>query len=522
MTEKSDYAEPIIESTQVKMTPGNESEERDESEKTESEGVEEVDVEDVELLINIKKKAKSKKKKAPASIQRNNHVRKTTRKSTPSVAETQTSTPPTVAKRSSTRATRKSVNAELVAEHRYESFSSRKIIPERSVDLDAEDTWGFLDVINKGHLERTITGLVGYIPEIVKEFYAALPGEITRASKDRVKVTVRGQRFEFSPTKINEYLNLKPLLEEKVKADEMANALTIDEVAEFLTEGTLSLRNLTTRYLSPCKAALVILSAYNWVPSSHNNVILNLAVLQKEGGKKDMRWLILPRTIFRVLQTQFEMQRKPREKRLGEIYLKNQKEEREAAKKAQRQAKKKGKSASTSTATPSSGPPSSTPRPERTDPSGYVPPRQSPRRAGTFEVIHLGSIAAPGQPIDAEEAKLALDTTSAAIQQLVTAMQTLTSVVGQIASMMFPIESDEEKNRLFTIRERRTQSRLWLSMFQSSPSLKMVLMLSSSKSLRSLTSGNMSDYLFLRDSFSIMVEVCKLNEEVLRLEQMVS
>ncbi|KAG2281695.1 hypothetical protein Bca52824_052915 [Brassica carinata] len=394
MTEKSDYAEPIIESTQVKMTPGNESEERDESEKTESEGVEEVDVEDVELLINIKKKAKSKKKKAPASIQRNNHVRKTTRKSTPSVAETQTSTPPTVAKRSSTRATRKSVNAELVAEHRYESFSSRKIIPERSVDLDAEDTWGFLDVINKGHLERTITGLVGYIPEIVKEFYAALPGEITRASKDRVKVTVRGQRFEFSPTKINEYLNLKPLLEEKVKADEMANALTIDEVAEFLTEGTL----------------------------------------------KRYRWLILPRTIFRVLQTQFEMQRKPREKRLGEIYLKNQKEEREAAKKAQRQAKKKGKSASTSTATPSSGPPSSTPRPERTDPSGYVPPRQSPRRAGTFEVIHLGSIAAPGQPIDAEEAKLALNHDLATIQRLMR-NHGLGGVVGQIASMMFPSKS---------------------------------------------------------------------------------
>ena len=46
--------------------------------------------------------------------------------------------------------------------------------------MDAEDTWGFLDVIKKGHLERTVTGLVEYIPEIVKEFYAALPEEITR------------------------------------------------------------------------------------------------------------------------------------------------------------------------------------------------------------------------------------------------------------------------------------------------------------------------------------------------------
>ncbi|KAF3513902.1 hypothetical protein F2Q69_00004182 [Brassica cretica] len=271
----------------------------------------------------------------------------------------------------------KSVNAELVAEHR----------------------WGVLDIIKKGHLERSVTGLVGYIPEIVKEFYAALPGEITRASKDWVEVTVRGHR------------------------------------------------NLTTRYLSPCKAALVILSAYNWVPSSHKNAvsadrvrliykmfpgirvdvgemfyaqILNLAVLQKEGGKKDTRWLILPRTIFGVLQTQFELERKSREKLSPVIPYK--KDYRLA---------------------PSSGPPPSTPRSERTAPSGYVPPRQSPRAAGKFQIIHLGSIAAPGQPIDAEEVKLALDMTFEAIQQLATAMQTLTSVGGQIASMLFPRGEEE-------------------------------------------------------------------------------
>ncbi|KAF3524131.1 hypothetical protein F2Q69_00049709 [Brassica cretica] len=382
MTEKSDHAEPIIESTQVKMTAGNESEEGDESEKTESEGVEEIDVEDVELLINIKKKAKSKKRKAPSSIQRNNPLRKTTRKSTPSVTETQTSTPPTVVEGSSTRATRKSVNAELVVEHRYESFSSREIIPEKSVDLDAEDTWGFLDIIKKSHLERTVKDLVGYIPEIVKEFYAALPGEITRASKDRVELTVRGHKFEFSPTKINEHLNLVPLSEEK--------------------------------------AALVILSAYNWVPSSHKNVVsadrARLIYKMFHGIRVDVEEMFYAHIL--------NLARKPREKlspvipykkdsRLGEIYLKNQKEEREAAKKTQRQAKKKGKFASTSTAAPLSGSP----------PQALLTPKELIR---------------PGQPIDAEEAKLALDTTSAAIRQLATAMQTPTSVVRQIASMLFP------------------------------------------------------------------------------------
>ncbi|KAF2557263.1 hypothetical protein F2Q68_00016520 [Brassica cretica] len=94
-------------------------------------------------------------------------------------------------------------------------------------------------------------------------------------------------------------------------------------------------------------------------------------------------------------------------------------------------------------AAPPSGPPPSTPRPKSTDPSGYVPPRQSPQSAGKFQIIHLATIAAPGQPIDADEAKLALDSVSAAIQQLATAMQTLTSVVGQIASMLYPRGEEE-------------------------------------------------------------------------------
>ncbi|KAF2619578.1 hypothetical protein F2Q68_00041222 [Brassica cretica] len=238
-----------------------------------------------------------------------------------------------------------------------------------------------------------------------------------------------------------------------------------DELADFLTEGTREMKNLMTSSLSPCKAALLVLAAYNWVPSSNKNrvsidrakfvykmfhvdigvtvydQVLNLGVIQKEGEKKDTRWLIFLRTIYGVLQMEYMVQKKPREKlepvtpykkdpRLEEEYLKNQKEARETEKKAQRQAKKKGKSASTSTAVPPSGPPPSTPRPERTDPSGYVPPRQSPRSAGKFQIIHLGSIVAPDQQIDAEEAKLALDTTFAVIQQLATAMQTLMSVVG--------------------------------------------------------------------------------------------
>lgn len=171
------------------------------------------------------------------------------------------------------KAIRRSANAELIAEQRYESFSSREIIPERLVDLEAEDTWGYLDIIKKGHLKSTVAGLVGYNTEVVKEFYAALPGEMTRTSREQVKVVIRGQRFKFSPAKINEYFNLDPLTSDEIEADEKVDALTSEELADFLTKGTLSLKNLTTRPLSPGKTALVILSAYNYVPLSHNNVV---------------------------------------------------------------------------------------------------------------------------------------------------------------------------------------------------------------------------------------------------------
>ena len=124
------------------------------------------------------------------------------------------------------------------------------------------------------------------------------------------------------------------------------------------------MKNLTTSFLSPCKVALLVLAAYNWVRSSNKNVVsidraklvykmfhgvcvdvgvlvynqvLNLGVIQKDGEKKDTRWLIFPRTIYGMLQMQHMVQRRPREKvmhvipykkdpRLGEEYLKNKKE----------------------------------------------------------------------------------------------------------------------------------------------------------------------------------------------------
>lgn len=254
-------------------------------------------------------------------------------------AKTQTGGTTSPAEASSAKSKRRPTSAERLAEHRLKSFSSRKIILERSVDLKSENTWGYLEVIKKGHLENTVTGLGGYIPEIVKEFYVALPGETTRGSE--VIVSVRSQKFEFSPALIDEYFDVSPLQGDEIEVDATMDEITNEELAYFLTERTREMNNLTTRSLSPCKAAaLMVLAAYNWVPSSNKNSVsvdrarhaykmfhgvqfdigvmiynqvLNLGVIQKEGEKKDTRWLIFPCTIYGVLQKQYMLKRKPRE-----------------------------------------------------------------------------------------------------------------------------------------------------------------------------------------------------------------
>ena len=110
-----------------------------------------------------------------------------------------------------------------------------EIIPECSVDQSSEDTWGYLSIIKKGQLEKTVTGLGGYIPEIVKEFYADLPGEMTRGSE--VIVTVRGQKYEFSPAMIDQYFDVSPIQGEELEVEETMDEVNSDELADFLTEG---------------------------------------------------------------------------------------------------------------------------------------------------------------------------------------------------------------------------------------------------------------------------------------------
>lgn len=68
----------------------------------------------------------------------------------------------------------------------------------------------------------------------------------------------------------------------------------------------------------------------------------------------------------------------------------------------------------------------------------YVSPQGFPRASEKFQIIHLGTITAPREPIDTKEAQIALEEATNAIQQIGVVMQTLTTVATQISQMMNP------------------------------------------------------------------------------------
>ena len=321
----------------------------------------------------------------------------------------------------------------------------RSLIAERSVDMTEKDQWGYVEIIAKGSMGTTVSALGNYVEQVVAEFYAGLPDTKVEADAEEVAVQVRGHTYEFSPIMINEVLHVEPLDEDEVEEETTLDSISKSELAEFLTEGTRKeWDNLTTADLSSCYGALMIIAAYNWIPSTHKThvsvdrarliykmargirvdmgrlifrQVLNLGVVQKN----DSRWLIFPRLIMSVLQKQHRVSLLPgeksqgpvvytKDKRVGEIY-----EQRLA--KAKGNAKKGGEGKLSSRSARVSHPlssSSSAPTPSTTT---------GPRR---FSVHDLGFVSIP-------QGVLTQDDLHKVLQQITRALQALTDIVQDLS-----------------------------------------------------------------------------------------
>ncbi|KAF2564003.1 hypothetical protein F2Q70_00016354 [Brassica cretica] len=238
---------------------------------------------------------------------------------------------------------------------RVEQFLHRSIIAERLVDMTETDQWGYVEIIAKGSMGTTFSSLGNYVEPVIAEFYVGLPVTKVEADVEEIEVQVRGHLYHFSPTMINEVLNLEQLDEDEVDEDTALDGISKFELAEFLTEGTRKeWENLTTTDLSPRYGALMIIAAHNWISSTQKTHIsidrarlvykmargiridmgrlifkqvMNLGVVQKN----DSRWLIFPCLIMSILQKQHRVsllsgEKAPgpvvytKDKRVGEIY----------------------------------------------------------------------------------------------------------------------------------------------------------------------------------------------------------
>ncbi|XP_056853515.1 uncharacterized protein LOC130502801 [Raphanus sativus] len=331
---------------------------------------------------------------------------------------------------------------------RYDQFLKRKVLAERSVDMKEADQWGYLAVIKKGSIKSTVSNLAVYVEKVVAEFYAGLPGTKAEADVDEVVVSVRGQEYKFSPALINNAIDWEPLTEEEEEEDTTLDDISVTELVSFITGDTRTeWDGLTTADLTPCYGALMIIAAYNWIPSTHKTYvslerarliykmahgvrvdlgkmmfrqILNLGVIQVH----DARWLIFPRLIMALLQSQHAVTSYPsdklqrpvpykKDKRVGEIY-----EQRLAKGKGPAKAEPKRSSARTTRQSS----PAPIPAPRTATPSS----RTAPRRVSLYE---LGSVAIPRGPLSRVDLQVALQDTTRALQALAEIVQDLQSAV---------------------------------------------------------------------------------------------
>lgn len=109
------------------LSDDEQSGENTESGKADSDEVEEIELENVELLVNIKKTTKWKKRKTKPTLHRNNPKKKKSARKvmTPSRAYTQTSASSVLAEGSVAKSSRKSENANLMVEQRFSILISR-------------------------------------------------------------------------------------------------------------------------------------------------------------------------------------------------------------------------------------------------------------------------------------------------------------------------------------------------------------------------------------------------------------
>ncbi|TYK30679.1 uncharacterized protein E5676_scaffold1704G00220 [Cucumis melo var. makuwa] len=124
-----------------------------------------------------------------------------------------------------------------------------------------------MDLILKAGLEKTISNVSPFYPQLIREFIVNLPDEFNNPSSvDYQIVHIRGFKFVISPAVINGFLG------NIVDIDYSPSCPTTEVLATILSGGTLftwPVNGIPAAALSVKYAILHKIGIANWFPSSH-------------------------------------------------------------------------------------------------------------------------------------------------------------------------------------------------------------------------------------------------------------
>ncbi|XP_058775245.1 uncharacterized protein LOC131649500 [Vicia villosa] len=151
------------------------------------------------------------------------------------------------------------------------SVPEKRLALERKLAQNALECEEIVNLIHEAGLIKTVTQFSKCYEVLVKGFIVNLHEDCAnKKAKDYLKVFVRGNCVNFSPTVINKFLErsneAKPELE--VSDNKMCKVITAGQVKTWPVKGKLNASKLSVKY-----AILHRTGAANWVPTQHKSTV---------------------------------------------------------------------------------------------------------------------------------------------------------------------------------------------------------------------------------------------------------
>ncbi|VFQ83911.1 unnamed protein product [Cuscuta campestris] len=177
-------------------------------ENQESEGIEEIQTKEV------KKKELKRKEKATDDQEESSKKQKTSSSSAKHIIRSQINQRKNAKAEKSPKPGKfsKQLFVSSITSSYMSEIAKKTILPQRSIDVeDFEAKTNLIPVLKKCNLLKSITLPGSYVRKVIQEFYCNLSeGCNIHTNSSYHKVFMRGKTFDLSPTKINQFLNIKP------------------------------------------------------------------------------------------------------------------------------------------------------------------------------------------------------------------------------------------------------------------------------------------------------------------------